>query len=211
MSAIATPKAVFNAANELHATGQPVTIDTVIAKINGGSKSTVGPLLEASHSTVKTSTEALPQALEARARELVTVIWHEAMCKLEPRILAAQQEFDVQLRARDAVVDHTLEPIRKLESEVQRMQSLLESEQVRCAGLMALVHKNAEASRELERQTAAAAQAREDCAEHERTSIRVQAENAVLREQLALFAPSRRRRSVNGNVQRNSPASTASQ
>jgi hypothetical protein len=47
MTSIITPEAIFTAANELHASGQAVTVKAVITAIGGGSSSTVGVLLKA--------------------------------------------------------------------------------------------------------------------------------------------------------------------
>jgi hypothetical protein len=195
MTAIATPKAVFNAANEMHACGQPVTIDTVIARIKGGSKSTVGPLLEAWDSMLKTETEAIPESLEARVRELAAVIWHEAERKSAGRLAAARRDFDTELQARDVIVEHTLAPLQALESEVLRLQAALQIEQVRNASLLAGMEMRTEAEHDPERHPLINAKSCAACGDRERITAKLKVENAVLRQQLALFAPRGKRRS----------------
>ncbi|NML48035.1 hypothetical protein HHL11_30080 [Ramlibacter sp. G-1-2-2] len=193
-SAIATPKSVFDAADELHGSGQALTIDAVIAKIGGGSKSTVGPLLEAWRLKGKPGIEPMPEGLEVRARALASAIWSEAMCKLEPRIAAARNEFRVELEARDLVVERALEQIRAMEADVQRLHAALEAERMRCAGLLARLEA-ASANRETEQLISDLENARAECAQHARTNIKLAAENALMREQFAMMTRRQRRQS----------------
>jgi len=194
MTAIATRQTVFDAADELQAEGQPVTIDAVIARIGGGSKSTVGPLLQAWQLKRKPDVEPMPESLEARARTLASVIWCEAMAKAEPRIVAARREFEIELSARDAAVEGALGQVRALEETIARIDAEWQTERARCARLMVQIEGLSAANAKLQELAPTLEIAHARSAADQGTITRLQAENGVLREQLALLAPRRKAR-----------------
>lgn len=129
MKVIASDEAIRVAALALHQQDPAsMTITNVIAKVGGGSRSTVGPILKEIRQELAIDEEAsaIPTAVRIKVESLLQVVMAEASTQASQEFLVRSARVDADLAALEADAEAAAAEIDELNEKLQQLSATLD-------------------------------------------------------------------------------------